>query len=61
MFPKLAHYGHDVVAVVVLSCIIIVFASFFVDSVVSKIILDLLALVVGGFSLYFFRDPESNS
>ncbi len=58
MFPKLAHYGHDVVAVVVLSCIIIVFASFFVDSVVSKIILDLLALVVGGFSLYFFRDPD---
>lgn len=58
MFPRLAHYGHDVVAVVVLSCIIIVFASFFVDSVVSKIILDLLALVVGGFSLYFFRDPD---
>jgi phosphatidylserine decarboxylase len=58
MFPRLANYGYDVVAVVVLSCIVIVFASFFVDGVIIKLILDLLALVAGGFTLYFFRDPD---
>ncbi len=58
MFPKLAHYGHDVVAVVVLSCVLIVFISFFVSGLAAKAVLDLLALLVGGFTLYFFRDPD---
>jgi phosphatidylserine decarboxylase len=58
MFPKLAHYGHDVVAVVVLSGVIMVFISFFVGNVAVKLVLDLFALISGGFTFYFFRDPD---
>lgn len=58
MFPRLAYYGSDVVAVVMISCIVIVFLSFFVSSIPVKLILDLIALVVGAFTIYFFRDPE---
>ncbi len=58
MFPKLAHYGHDVVAVVVLSCVVIVFISFFVGSAAVKLVLDLVALISGGFTFFFFRDPD---
>jgi len=58
MFPKLAHYGYDVVAIVVLSCIVAVFVSFFVGGIVPKLIIDVLALLIGGFTFYFFRDPD---
>jgi len=58
MFPKLANYGYDVVAVVVLSCVAIVSISFFIAIIPVKIILDLIALLAGGFTFYFFRDPD---
>jgi phosphatidylserine decarboxylase len=58
MFPRLAHYGYDMVAVIVLSCIVVVFVSFFVVSVAVKLLLDALALIAGGFTIYFFRDPD---
>jgi len=58
MFPRLAHYGYDVVAFVVLSCVVIVLVSFFVVNVPVKVILDLVALSAGGFTFYFFRDPD---
>ncbi len=58
MFPRLAHYGYDVVAVVVLSCVVVVLVSFFAAGVAVKLILDILALAVGGFTIYFFRDPD---
>lgn len=58
MFPRLAHYGRDVVAVVVLSCVVMVFISFYVGNVAVKLVLDLFALISGGFTFYFFRDPD---
>ena len=58
MFPKLAHYGSDVVAFVLISCVVIVLASFFVSSLTVKIILDVMALFAAGFTIYFFRDPD---
>jgi len=58
MFPRLAHYGYDVVAVVILSCIVAVFISFFVVSVAAKLVLDGIALAGGGLTIYFFRDPD---
>jgi phosphatidylserine decarboxylase len=58
MFPRLASYGYDIVAVVVVSCIVIVFISFFVPTLIVKLILDVLALLIGGFTIFFFRDPD---
>ncbi|MCL4511226.1 MAG: phosphatidylserine decarboxylase family protein [Bacteroidetes bacterium] len=58
MFPKLARYGSDVVAFVLISCVVIVLVSFFVPSLPVKIILDLIALFAAGFTIYFFRDPD---
>jgi phosphatidylserine decarboxylase len=58
MFPRLAHYGYDVVAVVILSCVVIVFVSFLIPGLGFKLILDILALLAGGFTIYFFRDPD---
>ncbi len=58
MFPKLANYGSDVVSVVVLSCVAIVFGSFFFTGMAVKLVLDIAVLVVGGFTLFFFRDPD---
>jgi phosphatidylserine decarboxylase len=56
--PKLASYGRDVIAVVVISCVILVLLSFFPIGVLPKVILDVLALFAGGFTLFFFRDPD---
>ncbi|HUI30685.1 MAG TPA: phosphatidylserine decarboxylase family protein [Candidatus Acidoferrales bacterium] len=58
MFLRLAHYGYDVVAVVVLSCVAAVFVSFFVASAPAKVILDIAALAAGASTFYFFRDPD---
>ncbi len=58
MFPKLARYGSDVIAVVLISCIVLVLISFLVPIIVIKIVIDILALLVAGFTVYFFRDPD---
>jgi phosphatidylserine decarboxylase len=58
MFPKFAHYGSDVIAVVMISCVLIVLASFLVPLLSFRIILDLIALLAAAFTLYFFRDPD---
>jgi len=58
MFPKLAHYGSDVVAVVLISSVILVLVSFFIPNVFIALLLDVIALLVGGETIYFFRDPD---
>ncbi len=58
MFPKIARYGMDVVAVVLISCVVLVLLSFFPIDVVFKLFLDLVAFLGGGFTLFFFRDPD---
>lgn len=58
MFPKLAHYGSDVVSVVMISCVLLVFISFIVPLFFVKIILDVASLLAAAFTLYFFRDPD---
>lgn len=58
MFPKLADYGSDVVSAVVLFCVVLVFASFFFTAIAMKLLLDGVALLIGGFTLFFFRDPD---
>ncbi len=58
MFPKLARYGSDVIAVILVACVLLVFISFLVPIQPVKIALDLAALLAAGFTLYFFRDPD---
>ncbi len=58
MFPKLARYGSDVIAVVLISCVVLVLVSFLVPIIPLKIVLDCIALFAAGFTVYFFRDPD---
>ena len=58
MFPKLARYGSDVIAVILVACVLLVFVSFLVPIQPVKIALDVAALIAAGFTLYFFRDPD---
>ncbi len=58
MFPKLARYGSDVIAVILVACVLLVFVSFLVPIQPVKIALDVAALIALGFTLYFFRDPD---
>ncbi len=58
MFPKLARYGSDVIAVILVACVLLVFVSFLVPIQPVKIALDVAALIASGFTLYFFRDPD---
>ncbi len=58
MFPKLARYGSDVIAVVLISCVVLVLISFLVPIHIVRIVLDLIALFVAGFTFFFFRDPD---
>ncbi len=58
MFPKFAHYGSDVIAVVLISCVVLVLVSFLVPVLSVKIIMDSIALLAAVFTLYFFRDPD---
>ena len=56
--PKLSRYGTDVVSSVLISCIILVLISFFPMNVVLKLIFDFAALLISGFTIFFFRDPD---
>lgn len=58
MFPKLARYGSDVIAVILTSCVLLVLVSFLVPIIVLKIVIDFVALLAAGFTIYFFRDPD---
>ncbi len=58
MLPKLANYGSDVLAVVLVSCVLLVLLSLVIPILPVKLTLDLLALLVGAFAVYFFRDPD---
>ncbi|MCL5268163.1 MAG: phosphatidylserine decarboxylase family protein [Bacteroidetes bacterium] len=58
MLPKLANYGSDVLAVVLISCVLMVLLSLVIPVLPVKLILDLIALFVGTFTVYFFRDPD---
>lgn len=58
LFPKLARYGTDVVAVVFISCVVMVLVSFFGIGISLKLILDITTFLVGGFTIFFFRDPD---
>ncbi len=58
MLPKVARYGSDVVAAVLISCVVLVLVSFFAISITFKLILDIAALLIGGFMIFFFRDPD---
>ncbi len=54
----MARYGSDVIAVVLISCVLLVLLSFLIPGRPVKMILDLVALFAAGFTLYFFRDPD---
>ena len=58
MLPRLTRYGTDVVAVVLALCIVMVLVSFFPITIPVKLVLDALAFFIGGFTIFFFRDPE---
>ncbi len=58
MLPRLANYGAGVLAVVLIVCVAVVLLSFVVPIIPIRLILDLIALLVGGFAVYFFRDPD---
>jgi len=58
MLPRLARYGSDVIAVVIIFSVVLVLLSFFIDYHIIRLILDLCALLVTAFTLYFFRDPD---
>ncbi len=58
MLPRLTHYGADVVAAVMMSCVVIVLLSLLVANIPIKLVLDIVALMAGSFTIYFFRDPE---
>ncbi|HEY9165975.1 MAG TPA: phosphatidylserine decarboxylase family protein [Candidatus Kryptonia bacterium] len=58
MFPRLARYGSDVIAVVVIVSVALVVGSFLTEGPVVRIILDFIALIATAFTLYFFRDPD---
>jgi len=58
MLPKLTRYGTDVVAVVLALCVVMVLVSFFPINILVKLVLDVSALFIGGFTIFFFRDPE---
>ncbi len=58
MLPKLANYGSDVLAVVLIFCVLLVLLSFVIPVVPVRLLLDLIALFAGAFTIYFFRDPD---
>ncbi len=58
MFFKLARYGSDVIAVVLISCVFLVVVSLFISSRPVSLAIDFLALIAAGITFYFFRDPD---
>ncbi|MGC8594260.1 MAG: phosphatidylserine decarboxylase family protein [Candidatus Kryptoniota bacterium] len=58
MFLKIARYGTDVVASVILLSIVLVFISFVINPLVIKLSLDIAALLLTAFTIFFFRDPD---
>ncbi|MGO9480213.1 MAG: phosphatidylserine decarboxylase family protein [Candidatus Kryptoniota bacterium] len=58
MFPKLARYGADVAGVILIVCVVLVLISFFSIGIFLKLFFDIVAFVVGGFTVFFFLDPD---
>jgi phosphatidylserine decarboxylase len=55
---KLTRYGYDVVIVMALLTIGLIIVGLFVSAIWLKGLLIALAVVLGAFTLYFFRDPD---
>lgn len=55
---KFTRYGYDVLIVMVLLTIGLIIVGVFVDIVWLKALLIALAIFLGAFTLYFFRDPD---
>lgn len=57
---KLTRYGSDVLVVMTLLTIGLIIVGLFIDLIWLQALLVALAIVLGAFTLYFFRDPERN-
>lgn len=55
---KLTRYGYDVVIVMTLLTVGLIVVGLFVSAVWLKALFIALALFLGAFTLYFFRDPD---
>lgn len=55
---KLTKYGSDVLTAIAVIFIVLIGLAFWTPEVWLRVVLVLIALFIGGFSLNFFRDPD---
>lgn len=55
---KLTKYGSDVLTAIAVIFIVLIGLAFWTPEIMLRVLLVLVALFIGGFSLNFFRDPD---